>query len=56
MNSFATLDTPLHCLIKGGEKLRRLVWNEAAILSFEEMKKALVTDLFLQVPNFESFA
>lgn len=49
---FATLAAPLHDLIKGGGKGRRLVWNENAIRSFEAMKKELVSAPLLQAPDF----
>lgn len=50
--SFAMLAAPLHDLIKGGGKGRRLIWNERAIKSFEELKEKLVSAPLLQTPDF----
>lgn len=53
IDSFAIYSAPLHDLIKGGGKGRRLVWNENAISSFEKLKEALVSAPLLSSPDFE---
>lgn len=52
IKDFAVLAAPLHDLIKGGGKGRKLIWNETASESFESLKSALVSAPLLQPPNF----
>lgn len=52
ISDFAILAAPLHDLIKGGGKGRKLVWNEKANESFEKLKIALVSAPLLQNPDF----
>lgn len=53
ISSFAEMAAPLHDLIKGGGKGRKLVWNENAINSFHKLKDSLVSAPLLQPPNFD---
>lgn len=52
IENFAIHAAPLHDLIKGGGKGRKLAWNEIAIKSFENLKLALVSAPLLQTPDF----
>lgn len=52
IDNFAIHAAPLHDLIKGGGKGRKLVWNENAIKSFEDLKAALASAPLLQTPDF----
>lgn len=53
IHCFATIASPMHELVKGGGKGRKLIWNEKAIQCFESMKQSLVSAPLLQSPNFE---
>lgn len=52
IHCFATVAAPMHDLVKGGGKGRKLVWDEKSISCFEKMKQCLVSAPLLQTPDF----
>lgn len=52
IEGYAEVAAPLHDLLQGGGKGRSLVWNEKAILSFEQLKLKLVSAPLLRPPDF----
>lgn len=52
IETFSIVTAPLYDLLKGGGKGRKLIWNELAIKSFEQLKHLLVTAPLLQSPDF----
>lgn len=53
INNFAEIAAPLHELLKGSKKGKRIICNEEAIRSFESLKLSLVSAPLLQTPDFE---
>lgn len=50
--NFSTIVAPMLDLIKGRQKKKNLKWNNAAELSFQELKRLLVSSPILASPDF----